>query len=62
MLLDKACCYALLAAVGDGLSSLSSLEFEHEEDGTEISDKFREIIVRKEFPMKVSIHAPTKYS
>lgn len=58
IVLDRDSCLALLAAVTEGLPSLSSLEFEYEEDEPEASDLFRQVIIKKEIPMKVSIHAP----
>ena len=59
MVLERDTCLGLLSAVTDGLPSLTSLEFEYEEELPEASDKFREVIVNRELPMKVAIHAPS---
>ena len=60
MVLDRDSCLGLLAAVTEGLPSLSALEFEYDEKEPEASDLFRQLIVKKDIPMKVSIHSPPR--
>lgn len=62
MLLERDTCLGLLAAVTDGLPSLTSLEFEYEEEKPEATDLFREVIVKRDLAMKVAIHAPSSAS